>query len=394
MKSMDVGDKKFDARQARQSAGRFKKILESRVARSVVVSANGSDNRKRYLKASLTHEKARATVTEAEARGVVRSAAETLASLAHERIIGSNDLRDINYLELAIAVARAICRIRIGSATATGFLVGPRLLMTNNHVLESIDDALVAEAQFDYQENVSGDLLPVHAYRFDPDSFFVTDKTLDFTIVAVAELSAKGQSISRYPWMKLIPTLGKAEKGDPLNIIQHPRGGLKQIALRNNEVIVIPAGQAGLPVLHDRHRAGFVGIALLQRSVGVDRTAPLRRSANGRRQDPQEGLTALEQGRGRSRAHRLDRQRRRARLGYRRRADAAQLEPPHAISGMPLWAGPRPTRSKSSGATVPVPTALANTAGRCRRGQFRFRFVLRSAHDHGHAGKQCAHLRS
>jgi endonuclease G, mitochondrial len=152
-------------------------------------------------------------------------------------------MRDLNYLELAIAVARAICRIRIGSAAGTGVLVGPRLLMTNNHVLRSIDDALAAEAQFDYQENSSGDLLPVHAFRLDPKSFFVTDKTLDFTIVGITEVSAKGQLISGYPWMRLNPTLGKAENGDPLNIIQHPRGGLKQIALRNNEVIDIPAGK-------------------------------------------------------------------------------------------------------------------------------------------------------
>ena len=132
-------------------------------------------------------------------------------------------------------------------------LIGPRLLMTNNHVLGSIDDALAAEAQFDYQENVSGDLLPVQAFRLEPKFFFVTDKILDFTIVGIAEMSAKGQAISRYPWIKLISTLGKAEKGDPLNIIQHPRGGLKQIALRNNEVITIPIRQAGFPLLHDRH---------------------------------------------------------------------------------------------------------------------------------------------
>jgi hypothetical protein len=85
-----------------------------------------------------------------------------------------------------------------------------------------VDDALNAEAQFDYQENISGDLLPVHAYRFDPKLFFVTSKELDFTVVAVTERSTKGQPIARYPWMKLIATLGKAEKGDPLNIIQHP----------------------------------------------------------------------------------------------------------------------------------------------------------------------------
>jgi endonuclease G len=243
MKNRYPGDRMLDMQQARTAASRYKKhSLPKQVvfAKEIVTEA---DNRKKYLEASLTHERARAAVTEAESHGARRSAAETLASLAHERIIGSDDMRDINYLELAIAVARAVCRIRVGSAAGSGVLVGPRLLMTNNHVLRSSDDALAAEAQFDYQESVSGDLLPVQAFGLDPKVFFITDKTLDFTIVAITELSAKGQSISRYPWMKLIPALGKAEKGDPLNIIQHPRGGLKQIALRNNEIIDIPAGK-------------------------------------------------------------------------------------------------------------------------------------------------------
>ena len=243
MKNAFPGDRMLDIQQARTAASRYKKCAlpeKAVMARGIVTEP---DNRKKYLKASLTHERARATVTEAESRGARRTAAETLASLTHERIIGSNDMRDINYLELAIAVARAICRIRIGFDAGSGVLVGPRLLMTNNHVLRSIDDALEAEAQFDYQENVSGDLLPVHSFRLDPKSFFITDKTLDFTIVGVTEMSAKGQPISGYPWIKLIPTIGKAEKGDPLNIIQHPRGGLKMIALRNNEVIDIPKGK-------------------------------------------------------------------------------------------------------------------------------------------------------
>ncbi len=243
MKSTYPGDRMLDVQQARTAASRYRQIAKPQIAAISGESAKEPDKRKEYLKVSLVREKARVAVTEAESRGAGRSAAETLASLAHERIIGSNDMRDINYLELAIAVARGICRIRIGSGAGSGVLVGPRLMMTNNHVLPSIDDAMAAEAQFDYQENISGDLLSVHAYRLDPTSFFVTDKALDFTIVAVTELSAKGQPISRYPWMKLIPTLGKAEEGDPLNIIQHPRGGLKQIALRNNEVIVIPEGK-------------------------------------------------------------------------------------------------------------------------------------------------------
>ena len=112
------------------------------------------------------------------------NAAETLAGLALERVIGSNDIRDINYLELAVAVARGVCRLRLTSAFGSGVLVGPRLLMTNHHVLRSTDDALDAVAQFDYQENAFGDLLPVHAYRLDPGLFFFTDADLDVTVIS------------------------------------------------------------------------------------------------------------------------------------------------------------------------------------------------------------------
>jgi endonuclease G, mitochondrial len=230
----------LDVGEARGAAERYR---QHQLPESGAAERARHDNRKQYLKATLTHERARAVVREAESHGTPRSAAETLASLANERIIGSRDLRDINYLEVAIAVARAICRIRIGGGAGSGVLVGPGLLMTNHHVLRSAAEALAAEAQFDYQENVSGALLPVQPFRLDPRRFFVTDPALDFTVVAVADASARDEPISRYPWLKLIPTLGKAEKGDPLNIIQHPRGGLKQIALRNNEIIDIPAGK-------------------------------------------------------------------------------------------------------------------------------------------------------
>lgn len=242
MRSPYPGDELLDAHEARTAAQRYEKERPA-PSGAEIEPPEGEDRRKAYLKASLTQEKARAVVADAEARGAVRSAADTLAGLAQERIIGSSDLRDINYLELAVAVARAVCRIRIGRGAGTGVLVGPRLLLTNNHVLRTPEQALGAEAQFDYQENASGELLPVQAFAFEPSTFFVTDRLLDFTVVALAPTSSKGHPLDRYPWTRLNPTLGKAEAGDPINIIQHPRGGLKQVALRNNEVIVIPNGK-------------------------------------------------------------------------------------------------------------------------------------------------------
>ena len=112
--------------------------------------------------------------------------------------------------------------------------------MTNHHVLESAAAASGALAQFDYQENAQHDMLPVHQFRLNPARFFLTDAVLDFTIVSVEPSSDKGKSLSEYPWIQMIGQTGKAEPGDPINIIQHPRGGLKQIAFRENRVIDIP----------------------------------------------------------------------------------------------------------------------------------------------------------
>jgi endonuclease G, mitochondrial len=199
--------------------------------------------REKYLSRNLARTKANLLATEAEASGATATPTASLAQLSQERIIGTSDLFDINYLELAIAVGRAVARIQIGSDHATGFLVGPELLITNNHVLENEGDARRAVAQFDYQDNASGELLIRQDYRLNPDKFFVTDKTLDFTLVGVESLSGRNRPLSDYPWLKLIAELGKAEKGDDVNIIQHPRGNLKQIAFRRNEVIEIPDGK-------------------------------------------------------------------------------------------------------------------------------------------------------
>ena len=195
-----------------------------------------------YLARNLAGTKAKLFASAAVADGAPATSREALAQISQERIIGSSDLVDINYLELAIAVGRAVARIQIGNEYGTGFLVGPGLLMTNHHVLEDENDAARATAEFDYQDNAGGELLPRQDFKLDVASFFVTDKDLDFTIVGVTRSSNRNRPLSLYPWLKMIGDTGKAEKGDSLNIIQHPRGGLKQIAFRKNEIIDIPDG--------------------------------------------------------------------------------------------------------------------------------------------------------
>ena len=151
MKNPYPGDELLNVEAARTAAVRFEEKAPQAMAGAEIDAA--PDRRKQYLKAALTEEKARAVVADAEALGTPSSAQDTLAGLAEERIIGSSDLRDVNYLELAVAVARSVCRIRVGRGAGTGVLVGSRLLLTNNHVLRTPEQAQNAEAQFDYQEN-------------------------------------------------------------------------------------------------------------------------------------------------------------------------------------------------------------------------------------------------
>ncbi|HTF44800.1 MAG TPA: serine protease, partial [Terriglobales bacterium] len=222
------------------AASRYKERVRVPTAESPNTAPAEPSERSNYLSRKLSKERAELFSIEAAAKGQPQPPDQTVQQLARERLVGSSDLVDINFLELAISMGRAVARIKLGAELASGVLVGPGLIMTNHHVLESAADAASALAQFDYQENAQHDMLPVHQFRMNPARFFLTDAVLDFTIVSVEPSSDKGKSHTEYPWIQMIGQTGKAEPGDPINIIQHPNGGLKQIAFRENRVIDIP----------------------------------------------------------------------------------------------------------------------------------------------------------
>lgn len=164
---------------------------------------------------------------------------DVLNSIGYERVIGTRDLLGIDFLELAIALARGIGRVRSDNEYGTGVLVGPRVLMTNNHVINETNLHNGWVLDMDYQENSEGQMLPVHTYKVNPEFFFYTSKALDCTLLGLEETSDKGKPIAAYPWIKMLADVGKLEVGDPINIIQHPNGGLKQIAFRSNQVLAL-----------------------------------------------------------------------------------------------------------------------------------------------------------
>ena len=186
-----------------------------------------------------------------------------------ERVLGHTDFLDIQFIEMAAAVSRFVARLNLRERPGqtigfgTGFMVSPRLLLTNNHVFPSAESARYSEAEFDYQNDRFGRPLPVVVYGLEPETFFATSTELDYSLVAVAPRATSGREVQCYTWTRLVGTQGKALLGDALNIIQHPRGEMKQIVLRSNELVDLlddfaqyvtdtEPGSSGSPVFNDQ----------------------------------------------------------------------------------------------------------------------------------------------
>jgi endonuclease G len=185
---------------------------------------------------------------------------------ALERILGRSDLMSVRYLEVGLRVARTVGRVHVRGADGshqgygTGFLVTPRLLLTNNHVLGDAASAGASRVEFDFQEGLDGRLQSSIFMNFDPAAFFATDKALDFTLVA---LKGDLRRVGPFGWNGLSAAEGKVIVGEYVTIIQHPSGERKQLALRENQLVDVldnflhyrtdtSPGSSGSPVFNDQ----------------------------------------------------------------------------------------------------------------------------------------------
>lgn len=168
------------------------------------------------------------------------------ARLVYERIINGNELQDANYLERGARAARSVARIAIRDSEGrligwgTGFLVAPRVLITNNHVLPGSAVAAASLAQFRYELDVDGRMQSAIPFRLLPSELFYTSPERDFTVVAVEEKSSgSGVPLSDFGYLPLVGTLGKVAEGEWLTIVQHPNGERKQLCVRENQLLKI-----------------------------------------------------------------------------------------------------------------------------------------------------------
>src|SRR3954453_5017386 len=92
----------------------------------------------------------------------------------YERIIGGNDLMPVRYLQRGATAARAVARIDLGGGSfGTGFLIAPRVLITNNHVFPNAATAASAQAQFHYEVDLNDTAVGPVVVELRQERFFL-----------------------------------------------------------------------------------------------------------------------------------------------------------------------------------------------------------------------------
>jgi endonuclease G, mitochondrial len=156
-------------------------------------------------------------------------------------------------------------------ALGTGWLIAPGLLVTNHHVIAArfAGDAPVTasdlvmqvagtDAWFDYVDISK----PHHSYRIT--TLEASDEGLDYAVLRVGDAAAAdARPLSEWGYLRVAPETDELRRGRPLNIIQHPSGDVKQIAIRRNDCVGIKdgdeflyltdtlPGSSGSPVFND-----------------------------------------------------------------------------------------------------------------------------------------------
>jgi len=147
-----------------------------------------------------------------------------------ERIVNTNDLLPVSFLEKGQKKARMVGRITTKNSIGTGFLIAPNIIMTNNHVLRNRDDAINSFIEFNYELDVDGHPKNTEVYSFDPDSLFITFPGLDFTIISVA-----GNPGNVLGWIPLLRNPLTITRHERIYIVQHPGGRRKEIGIHDNK---------------------------------------------------------------------------------------------------------------------------------------------------------------
>ena len=191
------------------------------------------------------------------------------SDLAVDRLLYGGEQLNVSFLERGMIAADAVARLEVFDdestlpGCGTGFMVSPRLLLTNHHVVPSAESAARSWADFRHEYDALGRPVQPLTFALDPATFFFTDPTLDVTVVAVSPETPDGkEAVAAFGWLPLLSARDMALPGEWLSLVHHPGGRPKQIALRGNLLVHAgdarlwyvaesTAGSSGAPVFND-----------------------------------------------------------------------------------------------------------------------------------------------
>jgi hypothetical protein len=197
----------------------------------------------------------------------------------------------IGTLQKLVTLAPAVCKLTVdfpgAGMVGTAFRIGKDLLLTNWHVLHRESDgkpATAVNAEFGYEDDGSGGLLPATPIACDPVSIR-TDKADDWAVISVSQ-----PMDDKWPIISLSGSAAPVEGGSAF-IVQHPVGGRKRLGFVRNQVSFVDQrvahyltdtqqGSSGSPVfdasgrLVALHHAGgrpqeIMGRAPLRKNEGI-----------------------------------------------------------------------------------------------------------------------------
>lgn len=213
-----------------------------------------------------------------------------IQNASNERMIGlRNNMVSVEFLELGLLAKRAVGKLSHPAldACATCAHVGHNIIMTNYHAIPHENLAEHWELQMGFEHQRVGAKKSTQYFDLDPERFFVSNKALDYSLVATKGNGCAGLADT---FGTLYPQSDKfiCPIGDPAALIHHPRGQEMTLSIHDSIFFELPTNSriAG-------HFAAYTGDTMKGSSgapvfdknwnfVALHRKGRVKRDAEGR----------------------------------------------------------------------------------------------------------------
>ena len=214
-----------------------------------------------------------------------------------EKIQGQeNNLVPMSWIYKAKEVSKSVCQvIREDGIKGSGWLLEDGWMMTNFHVIPNANWVGRSKIELNFAEDLKGKNIKTSEYELDPEgAIFSPILKLDYALIKVKD---KADDPLSYWGAIEIDSFSVPQKDDRVAIIQHPKGGDKQIALTGNKVVSLDGnklfyltdtekGSSGSPVLNHEWKV----VALHHAGKTEDDGGLVVNAATGERMGANEGI--------------------------------------------------------------------------------------------------------